>query len=79
VVTPVPGFNPVRLFLMRVCEGHCLCASTNLIPANLQDLRNRITAAVALVDRDMLTRVWNEMDYRIDVYRITKGGHIEHL
>jgi hypothetical protein len=38
-----------------------------------------ITAAVALVDRDTLTRVWDEMDYRIDVYRIIKGGHIEHL
>ena len=35
--------------------------------------------AVALVDRDMLTRVWNEMDYRIDICRITKGGHIVHL
>jgi hypothetical protein len=34
---------------------------------------------LALVDHDMLTRVCNEMDYRIDVYRITKGGHIEHL
>jgi hypothetical protein len=41
--------------------------------------RNRITAAVARVDRDMLTRVWNEMDYRIHVCRITKGGYIEHL
>ena len=49
------------------------------LPANLQDLRNRITAAVALVDRDMLTRVWNEIDYRIDVCRVTKGGYIEHL
>ena len=47
--------------------------------ANLQDLRNRITAAVALVDRDMLTRVRNGMDYRIDVCRITKRGHIENL
>ena len=28
VATPVPGFNPVRLFLLGVCEGHCLCAST---------------------------------------------------
>jgi hypothetical protein len=27
------------------------------LPANLRDLRNRITAAVALVNRDMLTRV----------------------
>jgi hypothetical protein len=25
----------------------------------------RITAAVAVVDRDMLTRVWDEMDYRM--------------
>jgi hypothetical protein len=29
------------------------------LPANLRDLRNRITAAVALVNRDMLTRVWD--------------------
>jgi hypothetical protein len=43
---------------------------------NREDLRNRITATVARVDRDMLTRVWNEMDYRIDVCRITKGGCI---
>ena len=49
------------------------------LPANLQDLRDLITAAVSLVDRDMLTRVWNEVDYRIDVCRITKDGHIEHL
>jgi hypothetical protein len=27
----------------------------------------------------MLTRVWDEMDYRIDVCRISKGGNIEHL
>jgi hypothetical protein len=38
-----------------------------------EDLRNHITAAVARVDRDMLTRVWTEMDYRKDVCRITKG------
>ena len=49
------------------------------LPANLQDLRNPITTAMALVDRDMLTRVWKEIDYRIDVCRITKGGHVENL
>ena len=37
------------------------------------------TTTVGLVGRDTLTGVWNEMDYRIDVCRITKGGHIEHL
>jgi hypothetical protein len=34
-----------------------------------------ITDAVALVDCDMLTRVWDEMDYRI----ITKCGYNEDL
>jgi len=33
----------------------------------------RITVALALVDRDMLIRLWNEMDYCIDACRITKG------
>jgi hypothetical protein len=32
-----------------------------------------IIAAVVLVDRDMLTCVWDELDYRTDVCRITKG------
>jgi hypothetical protein len=48
------------------------------IVADLRDLCNRITAAVVLVNRDMLTRVWDEMDCRIDVCRISKGGHIKH-
>jgi hypothetical protein len=25
----------------------------------------------------MLTRVWQELEYRIDVYRVTCGAHIE--
>jgi hypothetical protein len=41
-----------------------------------EDLSNRITAAVVRVDHDVLTRVWNEMDYRIDVCHITSGGCI---
>ena len=27
----------------------------------------------------MLTRVWQELEYRIDVGRVTRGAHIEHL
>ena len=75
---------PLRSPDLTPCEFFFWCFVKDTVfvpplPANLQDLRNHITAAVALVDRDMLTRVWNEMDYRIDVCRITKGGHIEHL
>jgi hypothetical protein len=35
--------------------------------------------AVTTIDVHMLERVWQELDYRIDVCRVTKGGHIEHL
>jgi hypothetical protein len=38
-----------------------------------------ITTAVANVDEDMLRSVWTELDYRIDICRVTKGLHIEHL
>ena len=26
-----------------------------------------------------LTRVWQQLEYRIDVCRVTHGAHIEHL
>ena len=50
-----------------------------LVLANVQELCDRITAAVALIDHDMLTRVWNEFDYQLDVCHISQGGHIERL
>ena len=49
------------------------------VPANLQKLRDHMIAAVELIDRDLLTRVCNELDYRLDVCRISQGGHTEHL
>jgi hypothetical protein len=35
--------------------------------------------AVKNIDAPMLTRVWQELKYRIDVCRVTRGAHIEHL
>jgi hypothetical protein len=35
--------------------------------------------AIAAIDRQMLQRVWQKLDYRIDICRVNKGGHIEHL
>ena len=34
---------------------------------------------IETITADMLQTVWNELDYRVDVCRITKGAHIEHL
>ena len=49
------------------------------LPVSLNELKQRITAAVANVDEDMLRSVCTELDYRIDICRVTKGSHIEHL
>jgi hypothetical protein len=49
------------------------------VPVTLDDLKQRITTATAGADEDMLTRVWQEFDYRVDICRVPKGAHIEHL
>jgi len=49
------------------------------LPISLNELKQRITTAVARVDKDMLRSVWTELDYLIDICRVTKGSHIEHL
>jgi len=49
------------------------------LPVSVNELKERITTAVASVDKDMLRSFWTELDYRIDICRVTKGSHIEHL
>jgi hypothetical protein len=49
------------------------------MPRDIPQLRQRIVEAVAAIDREMLQRVSQELDYRIDICRVTKGAHIEHL
>ena len=48
-------------------------------PVSVNELKQRITTAVASVDEGMLRSVWTGLDYRIDICRVTKGSHIEHL
>ena len=49
------------------------------LSCDLADLKARIIAAVKNIDALMLTRVWQELEYHIDVCRVTGGAHIEHL
>jgi hypothetical protein len=39
----------------------------------------RAYATMKNVDATMLTRVCQELEYRIDVCRVTRGAQIEHL
>ena len=49
------------------------------LPHDLADLNAWITAAVKNIDAPLLTRVWQELEYHINVFRVTRGAHIEHL
>jgi hypothetical protein len=49
------------------------------LPRDLADLTAQIIAAGTNIDTPMLTRVRQELEYRIGVCRVTRGAHIEHL
>jgi len=49
------------------------------LPASIPELKVRIRTAIETINADMLQTVWNELDYLVDVCRITKGVHIEQL
>jgi len=40
-------------------------------PVSIPDLKNRITAAVETITPDLLSTVWQELDYCLDVCRAT--------
>jgi len=50
-----------------------------LFPPSIPELKVRIRTAIEIITADTLQTVWNELDDRVDVCRITKGAHIEHL
>jgi hypothetical protein len=49
------------------------------LPLDIDELKLRIITAVRTIDRNMLERVWDELDYRLDICWVTIGAHIEHL
>jgi len=49
------------------------------LPASIPEMKVRMRTALGTITADMLQTVWNELDYPVDVCRLTKGAHIEHL
>ena len=44
------------------------------LPASIPELKVRIRTVIETITADRLQTVWNELDYRVDVCRITKGA-----
>jgi len=45
----------------------------------IPELKVRIRTVIETITADMLQTVWSELYYPVDVCRITKVAHIEHL
>ena len=71
-----PDITPCDFFLWVCVKDRIFVPSMS---RELADIKARIIAAVKNIDAPMLTRVCQELEYRIDVCRVTRGEHIEHL
>ena len=69
-----PDLTPCDFFLWGYIKDRVFVPP---LQVSLNELKQRITTVVASVDKDMLRSVWIELDYRIDICRVTKGSHIE--
>ena len=55
---------------MHSFKRGCMC---------ILEMKVQIRTAIEIITADMLQTVWNEFDYCVDICRITKDAHIEHL
>jgi hypothetical protein len=70
-----PDITPCDFFLWGYVKDRVFVPP---LSRDLADLKARIIAAVKNIDAPMLTRVWQELEYRIDVCRATRDARIEH-
>ncbi|GBO36066.1 hypothetical protein AVEN_187629-1 [Araneus ventricosus] len=68
-----PDITPLDFYLWGYVKQHVYSERIN----DINHLEQRITDVIHSVTADVLTRVWQELDYRLDVCRATNGAHIE--
>ncbi|GBN30129.1 hypothetical protein AVEN_270072-2-1, partial [Araneus ventricosus] len=71
-----PDLTPCDFFLWGFVKDKAFMPP---LPQDLQELKQRITNVLNALTRDLLLRVWQELDYRIGICHVTGGARIEHL
>jgi len=61
---------------MGLRQGSGLCSSSS---RKYPGTEIRIRNAIETITADMLQTVWNELDSRVDVCRITKDAHVRYV
>jgi hypothetical protein len=76
MATPFAGPNIMRFLSLGFAKDSVYVPP---FPMSLKKLHDRITHALQTNTADMLHRVCDEFDYRMDVCRVTQSAHIEGL
>ena len=76
ILTTSPDATPCDFFLWGYVKNQVYVPP---LSASNPELKVRMRTDIETITADMLQTVWNELDYRVDVCRITKGAHTEHL
>ena len=71
-----PDLTPCDFFLWGYIKDLVYIPS---LPTDVGELKDRILAAVQSITVATLDKVWREFNKRLDMVRITRGGHFEHL
>jgi hypothetical protein len=71
-----PDLTPCGFFLWGLVKDSVYVPP---LPTAIQELPDQITHALQAITADILHRVWDEFDYRVDVCLVTQGSHIERL
>jgi hypothetical protein len=74
----------VRFFDLTTCDFFLWgCVKKNVfvprLPLDTDELKLRITATIETVGGNVSERVWDALDYRLDIFRVTNGTQIYHL
>jgi hypothetical protein len=68
-----PDLSPLDFFLCGYIKNIVYAEKIR----NIQHLQERIASATETVTRDMIQKTQQEIEFRLDVSRATKGAHIE--
>ncbi|GBN16325.1 hypothetical protein AVEN_182483-1, partial [Araneus ventricosus] len=68
-----PDLTLLDFYLWGYVKQHVYSERIN----DINHLKQRITDVIHSLTPDVLTRVWEELDYRLDMCRATNGAHIE--
>ncbi|GBM56285.1 hypothetical protein AVEN_241746-1 [Araneus ventricosus] len=73
MATTILGHTPLDFYLWGYVKQHVYSEHIN----DINHLKQRKHDVIHSVAPDVLTRVWEELDYRLAVCRATNGAHIE--